>query len=358
FAPAAEQSYSGNLTVNCDATSGGTGLALSGVGVHTRIIGLTGNLSFGTTTVNTTSNRTLSISNTGTGDLNITGISYPSGFSGNFAGIIAPGATQNVTVTFAPTAVQSYSGNISVASDAHSGGSSLPISGTGIPVLTVTYNSQGGSAVANGTTTTGGSIASSPGTPTRTGYSFNGWFAASSGGSAITFPYTHGQTGNFTLYAQWTANSLAVTYNSQGGSAVANGTTTTGGTIASSPGTPTRTGYTFNGWFAAASGGSAITFPYTHGQTGSFTLYAQWGETFSIALTGNLSFGSATVNTTTTRTLAITNTGTGNLTVSSISYPTGFSGNFSGAIAPGATQNVTISFRPDNEGAFGGNISV
>jgi hypothetical protein len=29
---------------------------------------------------------------------------------------------------------------------------------------------------------------------------------ASSGGSAISFPYTHGQTANFTLYAQWTAN--------------------------------------------------------------------------------------------------------------------------------------------------------
>ncbi|NBY56817.1 MAG: hypothetical protein EBQ57_00475, partial [Actinobacteria bacterium] len=27
----------------------------------------------------------------------------------------------------------------------------------------------------------------------------------SSGGSAISFPYTHGQTANFTLYAQWTA---------------------------------------------------------------------------------------------------------------------------------------------------------
>ncbi|NDC47219.1 MAG: hypothetical protein EBZ68_06565, partial [Actinobacteria bacterium] len=26
----------------------------------------------------------------------------------------------------------------------------------------------------------------------------------------------------------------------------------------SSPGTPTRSGYTFNGWFTASSGGSAI----------------------------------------------------------------------------------------------------
>ena len=71
--------------------------------------------------------------------------------------------------------------------------------------MTVTYDSQSGSAISSGSTTTGGSIASSPGTPTRSGYSFNGWFTATSGGSAISFPYAHGQTANFTLYAQWTA---------------------------------------------------------------------------------------------------------------------------------------------------------
>jgi uncharacterized repeat protein (TIGR02543 family) len=69
--------------------------------------------------------------------------------------------------------------------------------------LTVTTDEQGGSAIANASTTTGASMAS-PGTPTRSGYTFNGWFTASSGGSAITFSYAHGQTADFTLYAQWT----------------------------------------------------------------------------------------------------------------------------------------------------------
>jgi uncharacterized repeat protein (TIGR02543 family) len=82
-------------------------------------------------------------------------------------------------------------------------------------------------------------------------------------------------TANVTLYAQWTANSLTVTYDSQGGSAISNGSTTTGSTV-SNPGNPTRSGYSFNGWFVASSGGSAISFPYTHGQTANFTLYAQW----------------------------------------------------------------------------------
>ncbi|MEY3805417.1 MAG: hypothetical protein RIR69_229, partial [Actinomycetota bacterium] len=142
--------------------------------------------------------------------------------------------------------------------------------------LTITHNTQGGTSIADATTTTGATIQSSPETPTRDGYTFNGWFIASSGGTPITFPYAHGQTTNFTLYAQWTPNTLTVTHNTQGGTSIADATTTTGATIQSSPGTPTRDGYTFNGWFIASSGGTPITFPYAHGQTTNFTLYAQW----------------------------------------------------------------------------------
>jgi uncharacterized repeat protein (TIGR02543 family) len=161
--------------------------------------------------------------------------------------------------------------------------------------LTVTYNSQSGSSISNGSTSTGGSIELSPGSPTRAGYTFNGWFAASTGGSAITFPYTHAQTANFTLYAQWTANTLAITYNSQSGSSISNGSTSTGESIESSPGSPTRAGYTFNGWFAASTGGSAITFPYTHAQTADFTLYAQWTAN-TLAITYNSQSGSSISN--------------------------------------------------------------
>jgi uncharacterized repeat protein (TIGR02543 family) len=157
--------------------------------------------------------------------------------------------------------------------------------------LTITYDSQSGSAISSGSTTTGGSISSSPGTPTRSGYTFNGWFTAASGGSAISFAYVHGQTANFTLYAQWTATTLTVTYDSQSGSAISSGSTTIGGSISSSPGTPTRSGYTFNGWFTAASGGSAISFAYVHGQTANFTLYAQWTAAATCASGGVCAVG-------------------------------------------------------------------
>jgi uncharacterized repeat protein (TIGR02543 family) len=89
--------------------------------------------------------------------------------------------------------------------DYWSGPASYIVETSWLNALTITTDTQGGSAINNAFTTTGGIISSSPGTPTRSGYTFNGWFTASSGGSAITFPYTHNQTANFTLYAQWTA---------------------------------------------------------------------------------------------------------------------------------------------------------
>jgi len=80
--------------------------------------------------------------------------------------------------------------------------------------------------------------------------------------------------GSVTLYAQWTPNATdTLTFNSQGGSAVAN-VSGLDGTTVTLPGAPTLAGYTFAGWFAAATGGSALTSPYT--LAGSVTLYAQW----------------------------------------------------------------------------------
>ena len=59
----------------------------------------------------------------------------------------------------------------------------------------------------------------------------------------------------------------------------------------------------------------------------------------TVSLTGNLAFGSVTVGETMTSTLTITNTGQAALTVSGVSYPTGYSGTFAtGTIAAGNSQ--------------------
>jgi uncharacterized repeat protein (TIGR02543 family) len=151
---------------------------------------------------------------------------------------------------------------------------------------TVTFNgnSNTGGTMSNQTASSATNLTSN--SFIRTGYTFGGW--ATSSGSA-TVAYANGDSYPFdastTLHAIWTANTLTVTYDSQGGSAISNGSTTTGGTV-SNPGNPTLNGYTFNGWFVANTGGSAISFPYTHGQTADLTLYAQWTLAGSPAISG------------------------------------------------------------------------
>ena len=68
---------------------------------------------------------------------------------------------------------------------------------------TATFDSQGGSSVSPMTFVTDGSI-SLPANSTRTGYTFNGWFINSTGGSALSSPYSPGVITDVTLFAQWT----------------------------------------------------------------------------------------------------------------------------------------------------------
>ena len=163
-------------------------------------------------------------------------------------------------------------------------GSVAPPAGPGSSAQSITYNNNGGAGTISATTgNTNAAVSLSNGSSfSRTGFTLARWDTATAGNGAS---FSLGQTGvsmpegGLTLYAVWSANSLTVTYDSQGGSAIINGSTITGGSIASSPGTPTREFHSFRGWFTGASGGSAITFPYTHGQTANFTLYAQWTDT-------------------------------------------------------------------------------
>ncbi|MCK7486337.1 MAG: InlB B-repeat-containing protein [Bacillus subtilis] len=57
-----------------------------------------------------------------------------------------------------------------------------------------------------------------PADPTKTGYTFAGWYSDAGLTSAYTFNTMPGQ--NFTLYAKWTINSYTISFNVNGGSAV------------------------------------------------------------------------------------------------------------------------------------------
>ena len=72
------------------------------------------------------------------------------------------------------------------------------------PVYTVTYDSQGGTAVGAQQVVSGGTAGALPANPTGSGYTFGGWWTATSGGGTQFLASTT-VTGNITVYAKWTA---------------------------------------------------------------------------------------------------------------------------------------------------------
>ncbi len=141
-----------------------------------------------------------------------------------------------------------------------------------VNTYTVTFESQDGSKVPS-TATEYDTTISAPTNPTRTGYTFNGWYREPACQNAWNFD-TDTVMGTTTLYAGWTRNSYTVTLDSQGGSAVPVRTALYDTTI-SAPGNPTRTGYTFSGWYREPACQNAWNFDIDT-VTGTTTLYAGW----------------------------------------------------------------------------------
>jgi uncharacterized repeat protein (TIGR02543 family) len=158
----------------------------------------------GTVTPGTATNQTIvwSISDTGT-----TGASI----SGNILNTTAAGAvTVRATITNGATASSNYTQDFPIT-----------VNPTAATTYTVTFNANGGSVSETTRTITQGAVIGTLPTPTRSSYSFDGWFMAASGGSAIsaaTIP-----TGNTTYYAHWTSSGGG----SGGGTPPSGGGTTT-----------------------------------------------------------------------------------------------------------------------------------
>jgi hypothetical protein len=107
----------------------------------TSAITLSGNMNFGSVTVGATATSILTIANTGTGELTIASVTYPTGFTGTFtSGTVAANGSQAVTVTFTPAAGQTYTGNITVTGNQASGTNTIAVSGTGVTIPTFTLS--------------------------------------------------------------------------------------------------------------------------------------------------------------------------------------------------------------------------
>lgn len=116
---------------------------------------------------------------------------------------------------------------------------------------TISYSANGGSTPASSATS-----------KKTTSYAFSKWNTAANGsGTSYNKGASYTANAAATLYAQWTST-----------------TSTSAVTLP----TPTRTDYTFNGWYTAATGGTRVGgagSSYT--PTASITLYAQWTLNYS-----------------------------------------------------------------------------
>ncbi|MBQ6043758.1 MAG: InlB B-repeat-containing protein [Clostridia bacterium] len=142
--------------------------------------------------------------------------------------------------------------------------------------ILVTFDGNGGTAGTNSATYDNVTPITLP-TATWAGHQFNGWYTESSGGTKIgDAGASYEPTAAITLYAQWTA--YTVTYDANGGSvSPASANAGSNGTVTLP--TPTRTGYTFNGWYTETSGGTKIgNGGASYTPTENVTLHAQWTQ--------------------------------------------------------------------------------
>ena len=124
-------------------------------------------------------------------------------------------------------------------------------------------------------------------TVTKTGYDFNGWWTEPEEGTQVSATSTLSQNADTSIYAHWIPKTCTLSADANGGSiAETEDWTGTGSTATKSlhyddeygvlP-EPTRAGYTFDGWYTSASGGTEVNeFTLIDTETCPVQIYAHW----------------------------------------------------------------------------------
>ena len=147
---------------------------------------------------------------------------------------------------------------------------------------TIGYTLNGGSVSGNPTSYYVTSNTITLKNPTKTGYTFKGWTGSNGTTPQTSVSIAKGSIGNKSYIANWTANQYTVTLDKQEGTG---GTSSVTATYASAMPTitvPTRTGYTFGGYYTEKNGSGTQYYNADGTSTKNWdkasatTLYAKW----------------------------------------------------------------------------------
>ena len=330
FAPTSAGSVTGSITVVTNAANSSYTLTLSGTGVATtlQLSASPTSLSFGNMNVGGTSSQNINLTNTGTSNVALSQVGVSgAGFSiGPFTvpQTLTPGQTTTVTVVFAPTSGGSVTGSVSVVSNATNSPATVTLSGTGVVVtlqLSANPTSLSFGTVNVGTSSSQNVILTNVGNSSVTisQVSISG---AGFSASGLTLPLT--------LAASQTAT-LSVTF------------------------APTAAG-SVTGSVSVVS--NATNSPLTLALSGTGFV-----PTFLLSASPtSLSFGNVTVGTSSTQTVALTNSGNSSVTISQVNVSgAGFSA--SGLTLPltltaGQSTALSVQFAPSAGGSVTGSLSV
>ena len=137
---------------------------------------------------------------------------------------------------------------------------------------TVTFNAYGGFPTPDEQHVKSGEKAVLPAEPTLKGHTFAFWYLGDDEENATAYDFDTPVTGDITLTAKWNINKYTVTFNSYGGTPVPPAQEVEYGLTAAEPATaPTKTGYTFDGWYLGDE-----KYDFSDAVEQNITLYANW----------------------------------------------------------------------------------
>ncbi|ECP1910889.1 class 1 internalin InlF [Listeria monocytogenes] len=135
----------------------------------------------------------------------------------------------------------------------------------------VTFNVEGNTSEVE--TVTEENLIPEPTSPTKQGYTFDGWYDAETGGTKWDFTTGQMPANDLTLYAHFSVNSYQANFDIDG---VVTNEAVVYDTLLNEPTTPTKQGYTFDGWYDAETGGNKWDFKTMKMPANDVTLYAHF----------------------------------------------------------------------------------